>query len=1206
MFSVLKSPNYSIHRQSNRFLVSALCVAIISPFSLFSAQASANSSHDIYSTSAQCTQLSANTDYGNSFMTSVAGGDFTNDNASGWLDSSRAWIREGSDTAGWYGFVFDGPKRISGIKTKGRSDSDSWVTSYKIEATKTAFTGSFVANDAANVVSNTTWAQSATWVDLGSFEGNDDQHSIVSHVTDNRDADWTAVRITPLSFHNNAALRLAIESCESNLKMWLNSESGVYKFDGVTAPANDNQVYHWLDSSGHNNHAKENSFHGGVASTRQPKFKKNTGNFHKAINFDGTFGSETTNQKYSMGLHLGSNRLYSTNNGYSIYAVAIAKSSSGSTRSIFDFGNVAGNGAGLAAERSHFKTYVSTNKGGRLLNKELDSLINESTPTLMSSSVIFNDSISLSLNAIEVATGSVSLSQFSTGEVNTSNVYGGSSKGPVSIGRQSKNNNFVSQARMFEGNILEVMFIDEALTTAQKKRIDSYLALKHGITLDSTFGSYVSSNDDVLWDDQSYWNHITGIGKDNASGLDQRISKSQDIGSSRSLIISTDDDFSSTNADHQDTISNNSFLVFGSDGAGRSGNKTGDLDTTKYYKRVIREWKVVNTNFTGTVHLNFTNTPNRNGRRRVLLWDANGNFNTGSVELGYSFTREFSVTNIPSGYLALAFADHYPTAADKTLTLNENSSVTLQSSDFGFNDLLETNSLQSITLTALPALGSFKLNGTDVSVNQVIDEADIANLVYAPDLDASGDGYAAFSFTVNNGDASSQSANTITFDVVNVNNAPKISGAPDTSVFEDSPYLFVPSVTDSDIGDSKVFGVVGKPNWATFNTVTGQLSGTPTNSDIGIANNIIISVTDGEGATGSLTAFSIEVVNTNDAPVITGTPDLSVNEDSVYLFIPAVVDVDSGDTKVFSITNKPIWASFSTVSGQLSGTPDNSHVASYPNITITVADAAGATDAIGPFAIDVINVNDAPVLSGSPAISVNELIAYSFTPTLTDSDASDSHTFSIINKPSWASFDTSDGTLSGTPGPSHLGTASNIVISVNDGAGGSDSLTAFNITVANVNDAPTISGNPSSTVNEDATYQFTPNVADIDPNDNHTFSITNKPVWASFDNATGKLSGVPTNDHVATYAAISISVADDGGLSSVLLPFSIEVVNTNDAPTITGAPATTIAQGQAYSFAPTIDDIDNGDGYSVAIVNQHGLVLILQLVCYRVHQPMAM
>jgi hypothetical protein len=68
---------------------------------------------------------------------------------------------------------------------------------------------------------------------------------------------------------------------------------------------------------------------------------------------------------------------------------------------------------------------------------------------------------------------------------------------------------------------------------------------------------------------------------------------------------------------------------------------------------------------------------------------------------------------------------------------------------------------------------------------------------------------------------------------------------------------------------------------------------------------------------------------------------------------------------------------------------------------------------------------------------------YSFKPTVYDADG-DSLTFSIANKPAWATFDSSNGTLYGTP--SGAGTFGSIVITVSDGKL-SASLAAFAITV---------------------------------------------------------------------------------------------------------------------------------------------------------------
>ena len=89
------------------------------------------------------------------------------------------------------------------------------------------------------------------------------------------------------------------------------------------------------------------------------------------------------------------------------------------------------------------------------------------------------------------------------------------------------------------------------------------------------------------------------------------------------------------------------------------------------------------------------------------------------------------------------------------------------------------------------------------------------------------------------------------------------------------------------------------------------------------------------------------------------------------------------------------------------------------------------------------------------------------------------------------------------------------------------------------NSAPTISGNPATAVNIGDVYSFTPTASDAD-GDSLTFSIANMPGWASFDAATGELSGQPTLGNIGTYSNISISVSD-GTASASLSSFVISV-----------------------------------------------------------------
>jgi hypothetical protein len=103
------------------------------------------------------------------------------------------------------------------------------------------------------------------------------------------------------------------------------------------------------------------------------------------------------------------------------------------------------------------------------------------------------------------------------------------------------------------------------------------------------------------------------------------------------------------------------------------------------------------------------------------------------------------------------------------------------------------------------------------------------------------------------------------------NSAPTISGTPPTSAQVDQQYSFRPSASDAD-SDSLSFSVSNKPSWATFNTSTGRLSGTPAASDVRGYDNIVISVSDGEDS-ASLPAFSIEVVQvSNGSATVSWTP----------------------------------------------------------------------------------------------------------------------------------------------------------------------------------------------------------------------------------------------------------------------------------------------------------------------------------------------
>jgi len=327
----------------------------------------------------------------------------------------------------------------------------------------------------------------------------------------------------------------------------------------------------------------------------------------------------------------------------------------------------------------------------------------------------------------------------------------------------------------------------------------------------------------------------------------------------------------------------------------------------------------------------------------------------------------------------------------------------------------------------------------------------------------------------------------ITVTLSSQNDPPAFTSTPVTSATEDNVYTYNVTATDVDVGDT--LSISGTPAWLSLTDNgdgTATLTGTPDNDDVG-DHAVELTVTDSAGATDTQ-SFSITVSNTNDAPVITSTPVTTVDEDDTYTYTLMASDVDVGDELTLSAPTLPSWLSFAPETGTLSGTPTNDDVGDH-HMVLRVND--GTVDVDQGFTITVSNTNDPPTISGTPATSVDEDTAYSFTPTANDVDVGDTLIFSIENKPSWASFDTNTGALSGTPINEDVGTTAGIVITVEDTSTVSASLPAFNLTVVNVNTDLEIQKNVDNmTPNVGDNVVFTISVTNNDPSDATGIEVT--------------------------------------------------------------------------------------------------------------------
>jgi hypothetical protein len=94
---------------------------------------------------------------------------------------------------------------------------------------------------------------------------------------------------------------------------------------------------------------------------------------------------------------------------------------------------------------------------------------------------------------------------------------------------------------------------------------------------------------------------------------------------------------------------------------------------------------------------------------------------------------------------------------------------------------------------------------------------------------------------------------------------PTISGQPVTALNANMAYTFVPTVSGA-AAETLVFAIQNKPSWATFNTSTGELAGTPSTSSIGNYDGVAISVSNGV-ATATLPSFNISVTQISNGSV---------------------------------------------------------------------------------------------------------------------------------------------------------------------------------------------------------------------------------------------------------------------------------------------------------------------------------------------------
>lgn len=308
-------------------------------------------------------------------------------------------------------------------------------------------------------------------------------------------------------------------------------------------------------------------------------------------------------------------------------------------------------------------------------------------------------------------------------------------------------------------------------------------------------------------------------------------------------------------------------------------------------------------------------------------------------------------------------------------------------------------------------------------------------------------------------------------------------------------------------------------------------------------------------------------VKENVAPYVARPiPDQTIQEDTNWVYkLPANIFADpDGHALSLSVSSSggalPAWLSFNASAAEFSGKPPLNFVGKVP---VTVKASDGQASASDTFEIDIVNVNDDPVLEQPIANqSIAEDTAWAFTvPTGTFSDADgDVLTLSALlsdgsDLPAWLGFDPATNAFAGTP-PQDFNGIVTFLVRASDGQ--ADVVTTFDLTVQAVNDGPAVAnGIPDQEFNEDTAWDFTiPAEAFADAEgDTLTYSATLAggaalPGWIALDGTTGRFTGTPPANFFGVYDVVI--VASDGQVTaSDTIRVTVKAVN--DLPVASAA-----------------------------------------------------
>lgn len=390
-----------------------------------------------------------------------------------------------------------------------------------------------------------------------------------------------------------------------------------------------------------------------------------------------------------------------------------------------------------------------------------------------------------------------------------------------------------------------------------------------------------------------------------------------------------------------------------------------------------------------------------------------------------------------------------------------------------------------------------------------------------------------------------------------------------------------------------------------------QLTITPAANEGGRSTIITVTATASNGLTGSDT-FVLTVNDVNDAPTIGAVATQTTNEDQSIEIPLTVNDVDhavSGLTVTATsslqslVANDSIVETYSSGAWTLQITPQPDANGST-TITVSVSDGIAAPVTTS-FTLNVTAVNDAPVISSIPNVTVNEGDSVPIQH-FTISDLETAATDLTVNSPTSSNQTLvtnanlvpggtgGSRTLSITPEPGQSGTTT-VTVSVSDG-----SLSASDSFVLTVNSRPTLSTIATQNIDEDTdtgALSFTVGDAETPAGSlTVTKSSSNESLVASENIVLGgsgvnRTVTVTPTANASGQADITLTVSD--GFAETSMTFQVQVAAVNDLPTISSIDAQTIDEdGTTGALSFTVNDVETAADSLVVTASSSNTTLL--------------